>query len=373
MHSRRLRVLCRALVLVCLGVAGEGRADEVAAAVYVRTDTNNTVVVAPRVRAQAEVATDTQATVVYAVDVWTSASVDIMTSASRVPVTEQRDELNLSLDHEFEDVILTFAYRLSLEPDYVSHGGSGGFAYDFADNNATLAVGLSGSVDRVGRAGHPDFWRDAGTLGARVSFTQVLTRETLAQVMYELSRVSGYQVSPYRFVAIGGDGLCTSGVVSGAGYAPLCVPENSPGTRMRHAIAFELRHALSASTSLSGAYRFYLDDWGLSSHTLRAEGSYLPGADTVLSLRYRFYTQTAVDHYRSRYAAPQAYVTSDKELSPLTSHRIGLELDHLWSLEGGGNLTTTLSLAPIFYAYSDFIPLDSITAFEFTGGVVYMP
>jgi hypothetical protein len=309
---------------------------------------------------------------VYAVDVWTSASIDIMTSASQIPVTEQRDELDVSIDHELTDLTLSAAYRYSVEPDYVSHGVSGGFSYDFADNNATIALGANVSSDTVGRAGDPDFTRDSGAAGGRLSFTQVLDRDTVAQAIYELSRIGGYQVSPYRFVAIGGDGLCTSSV-TGPGRAALCMPETSPPQRLRHALALELRRSLGEDVSLGGGYRFYLDDWGIISHTVHADASYLPEPETILSVRYRLYLQGPADHYQPRYAAPQAYVTSDKELSTLSSHRLGVELERLFSFETAGTLTASLALAGLYYAYSDFLPLDSIVAFELTAAMVYAP
>jgi hypothetical protein len=372
-RRRRAGIGLSVLALASLGVPGGTRAEEAAAAIYVRTDTDHTTVVAPRLRVQVPVGEPTKVSATYAVDVWTSASIDIVTSASQIPVTEQRDELDLSVDHEFTDVTLTAAYRYSTEPDYVSHGGSGGFAWDFADNNATLAVGLSASTDTVGKAGDPAFSRPAGTLGTRLSFTQVLGSATLLQLMYELGRGTGYQASPYRYVGIGFDGLCTSAATGAGGFASLCVPETTPGVRTRHAFALELRHALSDAWSLGAAYRFYLDDWGVNSHTVRAESVWSLDADTLLALRYRLYTQSAAEFYRARYDVPQPYVTSDKELSPLSSHRIALEFDRLWHFAGDRSLTTTLSFAPVFFSYSDFVPLDSITAYEVNAALVFVP
>jgi hypothetical protein len=324
------------------------------------------------VRGSVTIEEQTKVGVVYAVDVWTSASIDIMTSASQVPVTEQRDELDVSVDQELTDLTLSLAYRYSVEPDYVSHGVSGGFSYDFADNNATLAVGFSASSDTVGRAGDPEFARDSGTAGGRLSFTQVLDRDTIVQGIYELSRVGGYQVSPYRFVAIAGNGLCTSSVTS-PGLGALCAPETSPSERLRHAIALELRRSLGDDLSAGGGYRFYLDDWGIVSHTLHADLSYLLEPETIFSARYRLYVQGPADHYQAHYDAPQPFVTGDKELSTLSSHRLGLELEHVWNLDGGGTFTGSVSLGGLYYSYSDFLPLDSMTAFEATTTVVYAP
>lgn len=336
-------------------------------------DSDHTTVVAPRLRVQVPLAETTKATAIYAVDVWTSASIDIMASASRVPVTEQRDEIDLSVDHELTDVTLTVGYRYSTEPDYVSHGVSGGFGYDFADNNSTLAVGLSGSADTVGRAGDPKFSKGVGTLGGRLSFTQVLGSNTVAQAIYELTRAAGYQASPYRFVGIGGNGLCTSNTSDEIGTAPLCVPEVAPHDRLRHALGLELRQALGKETSLQGGYRFYLDSWGVTSHTARVELAWSPDQDTILAGRYRLYTQGAADHYRARYDSVVDYVTSDKELSPLSSHRLALEVDHDWHYRDNRTLTAILTLAPILYFYGDFVPLKQMTAFEVSAALVFVP
>ena len=94
------RLFASWVAFASLASAGGARADEVGTAVYIRSDTDDTTVIAPRLRGQLEVAETTKATLVYAVDVWTSASIDIMASASKRPVTEQRDELDISIDHE---------------------------------------------------------------------------------------------------------------------------------------------------------------------------------------------------------------------------------------------------------------------------------
>jgi hypothetical protein len=346
-------------------LASPAAAQEAATALYVRSDSDRTVVVAPRLRVQTPLAEATRLSVVYAVDVWTSASIDIMASASKVPVTEQRDELDVGLDHELEDVTLSAGYRLSIEPDYVSNGGSGGFSYDFADNNSTIALGGSASSDNVGKAGDRQFSRPVGTFGGRLSFTQVLSEGTLAQAMYELSRTSGYLASPYRYVAIGLGTHCTSSISGSGGLDPLCTPEANPNARLRHAAGLELRQALSESVSIGAAYRFYLDDWGVLSHTVRGELAWQPDPDTILGPRYRFYTQGGADHYRAHYLQTQRYVTSDKELSPLSSHRAALELERGFRFAGDRLLTGSVSAAAIFYSYHDFALLDQITAFEF--------
>jgi hypothetical protein len=349
---------------VVSALATPGRAQEFAPSLYVRADTDHTTVVSPRLRGRAEVADATNLDLVYAVDIWTSASVDVVASASE-PVTEQRDEIDVTADHTFTDFVLSAGYRYSHEPDYISHGGHIGGSLDLADKSTTLGLGLAFSVDDVGRAGYPDFSYPAQTFGVQTSLTQVIDRDTLVQALYDLGQVSGYQVSPYRRVALGGDGNC-------AGDAPWCYPEHSPDQRLRHAWAVRLRRALGDHTSAGAGYRFYLDSWGMISHTLSLSASWVPTQQTTLSLQYRGYVQSAVDYYQKHYdlSALGSYTTADKELSPLTSQRLLLDLEQIWKLDQNTILRTALSLGPTFYAYSDYAYLDSMLALDVTGTAV---
>src|ERR1700753_2719103 len=126
---------------------------------------------------------------------------------------------------------------------------------------------------------------------------------------------------------MGPTGECTTGVMPDTALSPLCAPEADPKQRLRHAVALELRQALSDNTSFGLAYRFYTDDWGIVAHTARAELDVHLDADSIFGVRYRFYTQGAADFYRAQYLEPAPYVTRDKELSPLSSHRGALEID----------------------------------------------
>jgi hypothetical protein len=359
-------VIATVLALALLAAPDGTRAeDSASASVYVRSDSDHTTVVSPRLRLRTEVLDATHLDLVYTVDVWTSASVDIVASASQ-PVTEQRDELDAGVDHVAGDFTFGGAYRYSVEPDYESHGGSLGVAWELANKAATLAWSLGGSSDRVGRVGDERFDEAVETLTTGISFTQVIDADSLVQVLYDLAVVRGYQASAYRYVALGGDGRCS-------GTAPFCLPEQNPRERLRHALALRGRRALGERWSAGAGYRAYLDDWGLLSHTAKADLAWAPEPRSTVALSYRFYTQGAADHYEPRYALTDrtsAYFTSDKELSPLSSHRIGLALDWAWELGAGEYaLRAGLELAPTFYRYEDYPALDRVTAFEATAAL----
>ena len=351
------------LLVIVAGWSASTQAQQADASLYVRTDSDHTTVIAPRAHARAPVAAGTHVDVTYAADIWSSASIDIRASASK-PVVEQRDELDVGIDHEFNDLTLTAGYRFSTEPDYLSNGANLGFSYDFADNNATLAGGVSASFDRVGRAGDPGFSKPVRNLSARVAFTQVLGPRTLVQGIYELMQADGYNSSPYRYVGIGGpDALCS-------GLSRYCVPEASPTLRLRQAAAVRMRHSFTAFMSAGLGYRFYHDDWDLTTHTLLADLTFAPTNQLIIALRYRFYIQNAVSFYQARYLLllpDQHYYTNDKELSPINEQRLALDFEQAFSIGDRGQLVRPiLSVAVSRYNFSDFIPLSQIRALEIT-------
>lgn len=351
------------LVLVASPAA---RADEAAAALYVRNDSDQTLVVSPRVRANRHFGEGTDIDVTYAADIWTSASVDIRASASVRPVTEQRDEIDLGLRHEWDDIHLRSAYRFSTEHDYTSHGLTLGAAIDLAQNAATLDFTLHIIGDTVGQSGNPDFARALTTLDGAFTYTQVLDPVMFMSLTYEVAHNRGYQSSPYRYVGVDGTGFGCVG-------ASFCLPEYVPSVRTRHALAFLIRRALGDELSLGLNYRYYFDDWGLSSHTLLADLGLSLGPSTVFSLRYRFYVQGAVDFYQAIYKkiAADQHRTRDRELSKLTYHRAGAELEHEFHVGEHSKLSASLALTGNFYKYADFVGLDQVSAVELSAGLLF--
>lgn len=352
--------------------APTARADSFSSGVFVHTDSDRTVVVSPRVHIDQSAGEATNIDLTYAADVWTSASVDIRASAS-LPVTEQRDEIDVNVTHEATDLTLSGGYRYSVENDYVSHGGSAGLALDLADHNSTIALSGYAFGDTVGRAGAPQIARGLVTVGSRLSFTQVLGRATLAQLAYEFGHLQGYQASPYRWVGFGGTGFgCEMNPDSrGTNSVPIpCLPEHVPDQRVRHAAAVQLRQGLSDALSVGAGYRLYLDNWGLTSHTLSAQFGWLLADSSLLTLRYRYYRQSGVDFYRMVYTQLSnrgVYTTRDREQSPMQDHRIGLELEQRIALDDhGAKFVFRLGAAGVLFSYAAFAGLSSVRALELT-------
>ncbi|HEX6244079.1 MAG TPA: DUF3570 domain-containing protein, partial [Polyangiales bacterium] len=286
--------LWAAVPILCASCGSQQTSLETSAAssLYVRADTNATTVWSPREHVGTRIADRAGLEAALAIDAWTSASVDIVTAATRNLTTaeqhyvsEVRKEVTAGAYYEFGVVTLSGGYRYSTENDYWSHGGVGNLTLDLAQKNTTLVLTALGSKDVVGRAGDL-YWRaPQSSLGGRLTLTQVLDRRSLLQLSWETTRISGYQASPYRYVAIGGAGTCAS-------LSPLCLPEQVPDERYRSAAVVRARRALGNIVSLGVEYRFYFDDWGLYSHTITPDLQLLLGDHGTLGLSYRYYTQS---------------------------------------------------------------------------------
>jgi hypothetical protein len=184
------------------------------------------------------------------------------------------------------------------------------------------------------------------------------------QLSWETTRVRGYQASPYRYVAIGGQGTCAS-------LAPLCVPESVPNERFRNAAVARGKYALGDHVSLGAEYRFYFDNWGVHSQTIAPQFNWVMTEHATLNLSYRYYTQSEARFYQPRYLDPMQkldYVTRDRELSAMYSQRVGLGVERAFELGEEGNtvLLAALRTGVTHFRYLAFVGLESVTAYEGT-------
>jgi len=340
-----------------------------ASALYSRADTNATTVWSPRMRVAGKVGESLGVETAIALDAWTGASVDVTTAATKA-IHEIRKEVTAGGYYELPHVTVGGGYRYSTENDYWSNGGVGTLTIDMADKNTTLALAGFGSRDTVGRAHDPGFKQPQSSAGGRLSLTQILDASSLLQVAWETTRISGYQASPYRFVAVGGTGICRGTPSTSVTAIDSCGPELVPDERYRHAASARGRRALGEHVSTGLEYRFYFDSWGVLSHTIMPDLTLRLSEYDTLAFDYRYYTQGAADFYKPRYLAASdalGYRTRDRELSELYSHRLGLRFAHAFEFADGARvLTTALRSSVTRYKYLAFVGLSSVDALEAT-------
>jgi len=338
------------------------RLNRVSSTVYGRSDSNATRVLSPAIEIEGR-ASNVSAQAGYTIDAWTGASVDVVTAATAA-IRERRHEVTTGIGYEGRSFRLANRYRYSFEPDYWSHGLVLAGELDIAQKNTTLGLDLLGSLDTVGRARDPFFRQPLHSLGVRASVSQVLSRAAIAQLAWETTRLDGYQSSPYRFVAIGGDAMCAAGT-------PFCVSEQVPDHRLRNAVYARARYAVARTVSTGLEYRFYFDDWGVQSHAVAPDAAWRMSDATTLSVRCRYYTQSDARFYRSRYldlTSSNGYVTRDRKLSAFYTNELGGELTRRFELADSATTIVVGARTTVSrFDYLAFVGLDAVWALELTG------
>lgn len=299
----------------------------------------STRVVQPMLDAMFEVGVHGLATGHLLVDAITSASASSGAATSE-PFTERRFEGGGGYAHEiagpdgsYLDLVRVGGdLKYSSEPDYTSfYAGVRGEA-ELAQKNATIGLGGGISSDTLDASGTQDTSGLSGglklqcpgdmlatsdqcdlkTYAMYASFTQLLSKNALVGVSYDLSRQTGFLSNPYRQVIV----------------SPVPVPERHPYERTRHAFAVSARYFVpSAQTAFIAAYRFYRDSWDVHAHTPEVRIIQEVGSAAEASVRYRYYTQDASFFYRDRYTSSMiTYVSDDPKMSRFDGHLLEAKL-----------------------------------------------
>ena len=207
----------------------------------------------------------------------------------------------------------SLGYYVSVESDYFAQMVTLGFNHGFMGDNLNLSTGASYSWDHIEPLADddthntPDYRR---TVHANVIATQVLSRTASLRVGTEINHVTGLQHDPYRNVYVAGTN----------------VPENHPTERMRHDVFADVNQYLNNRSSLNLDYRYYSDDWGVSSHAVGIKLNQYVTDNLVFRYRYRYYTQAAATFFRTDYTQPggvDGYMTGDYRLGDFGANLFG--------------------------------------------------
>jgi len=166
-------------------------------------------------------------------------------------------------------------------------------------------------VSKGSRAKIPSQSRDTYT--ASFSFSQVINERLQGSVALDLVYQSGYLGLPFHRVYFN-NGKDTI--------------ENLPSQRFKFPIGLRLNYFLGDNIILRGYYRFYIDNWGLKSHTASLEVPIKITPFFSLSPFYRYYVQTSVNYFApyEGHSPTDQYYTSNYALAAFKSHSFGMGL-----------------------------------------------
>jgi hypothetical protein len=260
----------------------------------------------------------------YYVDMVSSASIDVITTAS--PYTEERKQWSMGMDYLRGNTTMSASFTNSEESDFDATTYSFSVSQDMFGDLTTLTLSYALGDDTVGRSDDPDFSRENTRQHYGVGVTQILTRNLIASLNFETITDEGFLNNPYRSVRY----LDLSNPI---GYS--FEPELYPATRTSNAVGLRARYYLPYRAAIQGEYRFFTDTWDITSHT--AAVTYVhPIGDWTFEAKYRWHDQTGAHFYRDLFLRPEQtnFRGRDKELSPLTSQTFRLAASYEFLSDG---------------------------------------
>lgn len=350
--ERTAALQCCAAALLQAVLAGAAQAavlaEERADVLYHHFDGGGMEISGPSVLVRKNIAEQVSLSGNWYVDNVSSASIDVVTTAS--PYTEERTETGLGVDFLHEKTTMGVSWTRSDESDYLADTLGFGMSQDFFGDLTTLSLGYSFGQDDVGRNGDALFADRIERHGFRAGLSQVLSRRLVAGLSLEATSEEGFLNNPYRSVRF----VETAGS-RGYGYQP----EVYPRTRTSNAVALRAAYHLPWRGALSAEYRWFTDTWGIVADNAQLAYVHELGPHWRLEGRVRQYAQGAADFYSDLfpYRNAQDFLARDKELSTFGSLGWGVGAGYVlkpgrerfWS-----QMSANLQLDFIEFSYDDF-------------------
>lgn len=279
---------------------------------------------------------------------------------------------------------------LSSEFDYFSVGFGGGYTQLFNEKNTEVSasakvyfdtwnpqypIELRGGFfdDRITGNGtyNPNFVEfdklNRNSYSVSLSFSQILSKHLQGSIFLDLVAQQGLLSTPFQRVYFSDvDDFFIED------FQLADDAERMPDTRFKIPIGGRLNYYVNDIFLIRSYYRFYTDDWGITSHTASLEVPIkLSNAFTLYPL-YRYYTQTAADYFYEKEAGLSTfdYYTSDYDLSEFNANQYGFGLRYKDIFTSAKLLT--FGLKTIDLRFSKYDRSDGLNSFIFSLGTTFV-
>ena len=289
--------------------------------------------------------------------------------------------INYSHSSDNRNFILSSDIAFSNEYDYTSIGFGGGISKLFNNKNTELSlkasvyldqwrpiyatelheyakygtnfqnIGFFSGVTILNQSGNPSTsylpsafkpWEttNRNSYAASFGFSQVATKKMQFSIFLDVLQQEGMLSTPYHRIYFADK---ANYYIGQAQYIPVYETsqnkgvyhladdiERLPSTRFKTPIGSRLNYYVNERLAIRTYYRYYWDDWGITSHTASIELPIKLSDQFTFAPTYRYYTQQS-----SKYFAPyethlstETFYTSDYDLSTFTTSQYGFGLNY---------------------------------------------
>lgn len=348
-----LKRTIRLSFLVCLTLAGNAFAsvlpEDRSDALYHRYEGGGVLIDGPSLLVRKKVGKSLSMVGNYYLDYVSSASIDVVTTAS--PYTEEREQWSLGVDYLRGNTTMRVNYVESNESDYAAATTAFSVSQDMFGQLTTLTLGYAYGDDIVGRSDDPTFEREVRRQQYSIGLTQILTKNLITALNIQTTTEEGFLNNPYRSVR-----YLDSDSARGFSFEP----ELYPNTRTANAVGIRGRYFLPYRAALEAEYRYFVDTWEIQGHT--ASLTYIqPYKNFIFETKVRWHGQTGAAFFRDIFPRSEAtnFRGRDKELSPLTSYSLRLKGSYKFIDENKGwgmfkKATVSASIDMMHFQYDEF-------------------
>lgn len=251
--------------------------------------------------------------------------------------TKNNGEFNAKITGYFDNIKMIIPSEF-VPVDSIKTGGivppTDSIVYITSASGRTEAISYSTGqvVDKGSKPVIPSRARDTYT--ASFSFSQVINARLQASISTDLVYQNGYLGLPFHRVYFntGKDTI-----------------ENLPSQRFKFPIGLRLNYFVSDNMILRAYYRFYIDNWGLVSHTASLEVPVKITPFFSVSPFYRYYVQTAANYFApyAQHSEQDTYYTSNYALAGFSSQSYGAGI----RLSPPGGIWGSLNMIEIRYGH----------------------
>ena len=332
------------------GVLPEDRSD----ILYHLYDGGGVAIDGPSVLVRKQVGKSMSFVTNYYVDHVSSASIDVITTAS--PYTEERKQWSLGMDYLRGNTTMSLGYTSSVESDFDASTYSLSVSQDMFGDMTTLTLSYAYGDDVVGSSVDPTFERFNTRQHYGVGLTQIFSRNLITTLNFETITDEGFLNNPYRSVR-----YADSGSALGYSYEQ----ELYPNTRTSNAVGLRAKYYLPYRAALEAEYRYFVDTWDIESSTAALSYTHPWGPWTFMA-KVRYHDQTGASFFSDLFPRSEAtnFRGRDKEISPLTSYtfKVAASYELIGGAEGWGPIkkaTINGSFSTLEVDYHEFRDLST--------------
>jgi hypothetical protein len=346
------------------GVLPEDRAD----VMWHYYNGGDITVEGPEVLVRKKVGDSLSFTAGYYEDMISSASIDVKLSAS--PYHEVRKQENGGIDYLHGNTTYSAGYIHSREPDYIADTTYYSISQSMFGDLTTVTMGYRRGWDQIFRdikdpdgqiVNDPTFHQRADHRGYSLSLSQILTRNAIINLNYELLTDQGYLANPYRKIRY----------LSPGGLGFTLADQVYPNTRTSNAASIQWKYYLPWKAALTAQYRFFHDTWDITANTVELDYTFPIYKRWLFDTSVRYYQQTHASFYSDLFprADYQNFMARDRELAAFHSYDVGAGASYQFHVPGApwiSKSTANIRYDHLLIDYSDF--RDALLAAEYGAG-----